>query len=70
MKVKIEYMIPVVVTVDVDEGKVTEVREFREELGSCWPVITDEHGESVDSSVEQEAERIAEITPWPAWELV
>ena len=69
MKVLIEYTIPVVVTVDIDEGEVTRVDEYREELGSCWPVVTGEDGSSVDGSVENEAIRIAGSTTWPVWEL-
>jgi hypothetical protein len=68
--VTITYMIPVVVTVDVEAGEVTRVDEYREELGSCWPDVRSETGDQVPAQVEERALEIAETTTWPVWELV
>lgn len=70
MKARIEYTIPVVVFVDTETGKVERVEEYREELGSCWPVVTGLDGDSLERSVEDKVVEIAETNEWPAWELV
>jgi len=61
---KVEYWIPVIATVDLEEGTVTEVDQWPDELGSCWPSVTVD-GDQPPTHVQDQALAIAENAEWP-----
>jgi hypothetical protein len=67
-KFEVTYTIPVVVTVDTDTNSVTQVLEYCDELGSCWPDVRDENGDGVTPEQHEQALAIADGTDWPVWD--
>ena len=72
MEVVIRFDVPVEVYVDTKTGKVTQVDEWRSEIWALniWPVVVESGtGNSIDSSIEEQAIELAENAEWPEWNI-
>lgn len=67
MRVYVEYQVPVLVEVDLDEEQVVAVVVDDEQVAGLSGVIALAYGLSPAAGAR--AIRIAEDDPWPAWEF-
>jgi aspartyl aminopeptidase len=68
MRVHVEYSVPVLVEVDLDDETVVAVTVDDEEVEGSTTVVGLEGG-SVSARAASTALRIAEEQSWPAWEF-
>lgn len=66
--IAVEFHMPVLVWVDIEEGEITQVVEHAELIDTTGRLI-DENGESFeDKGAMEVATQIAESADWPVWE--
>lgn len=68
MRVAVEYKVPVLCWVDIEEGEIISVTEHTELLEPTGTLIDADGNEMADNPGAFEvAQQIADSTEWPAW---
>jgi hypothetical protein len=68
MKFAVEYYVPVLCWVDVEEGTITGVTEIIESIEPTGRLVTEDGEYFEDPAAVVVATEIADSADWPAWE--